>query len=100
MKDDLLKNHEITASTLYDRPPEQFKPISVNEKHELLMALGKDYPVFVRNSSSNETILTRMNAAGDVELRPDRPGLLISSTSWTEDEDFSLLLKSLQGARL
>lgn len=41
-------------------------------------------------------MLTKIDEEGIV-LRADRPGLIISSTSWTEDEDFSMLLTSLQG---
>jgi hypothetical protein len=51
--------------------------------------------VLGRPVGDRETLFTRELKGGRVELRDDRPALLISSTSWTPDEDFGLLLDAL-----
>jgi beta-1,4-mannosyltransferase len=83
------------AITLYDRPPLMFKPILVEEKHEFLLKFGKSYHSIFLGEEDKETALTEV-VNDVVSLKPARPGLLVSSTSWTEDEDFSVLLTALQ----
>ena len=75
MKEDLETNWGISASVLYDRPPARFRPISSEERGELFSRLASDLPVF-----------------GEVT---DKTGVIVSSTSWTEDEDFGVLLSAL-----
>lgn len=94
MREDLKKKWDISATTLYDRPPDIFRPISVKEEHELFLRLGVDFEDF--RSGLEVTRFTRATSDGQYELRDDRPGLLVSSTSWTEDEDFRILLLALQ----
>jgi len=82
MKTDLTERWGISAVTLYDRPPEHFGSITPAERQTLM----SKYPELTR---------ARLVDA-DGAFLPDRPALLVSSTSWTEDEDFSILLSALQ----
>ncbi|XP_018325390.1 chitobiosyldiphosphodolichol beta-mannosyltransferase [Agrilus planipennis] len=95
MKDDLMIWINIKATVLYDRPPDIFKPISLKEKHEFFSRISTVY-----NNFSSEidflTAFTEADELGNIKQNSKRPGLIISSTSWTEDEDFSVLFSALQ----
>lgn len=112
---------------LYDCPPENFHPIAVDEKHLLFSKLSKDYPIFnfqisKKNNKMNEnvtdeekhlflnqiespmpdniierTCITEKSIKNITTMRSKRPGILFSSTSWTVDEDFMILLSALEG---
>lgn len=100
MKADLLENWNIVATVLYDRPPKIFHPITIEEKHDFFKKIGQHYPQFVKDKPSDSecdatTVFTQL-VGNSVVLRADRPGILFSSTSWTPDEDFGILMEALQ----
>jgi beta-1,4-mannosyltransferase len=66
----------------------------------LFASLANRFPSFGTSNSSVTTTFTRLLPDGKAVWRDDRPGLIVSSTSWTEDEDFSILLSALQGNTL
>jgi beta-1,4-mannosyltransferase len=80
----VLKNeYGVTAESLHDRPASMFQPISPEERTRFLSRL-------------EET----SEFAPDLRSAPKTPWrtpwrLIVSSTSWTADEDFSLLLSAL-----
>lgn len=100
MREDLLENYDIEATVLYDRPPDKFKPFGqkcmIDKKHDIFQKLAKLYPEFRSLEKYDEmTAFTIKNDKGEIKLRDDRPGLIVSSTSWTPDEDFQILLDAL-----
>ena len=95
MKNDLLLKWKIKADVLYDRPPEEFKETTVEEKHKLFLKLSNEGHRIFQGKNPQSTVFTMMKNSS-VILKEDRPAILISSTSWTEDEDFSILLSALE----
>lgn len=87
------------ATVLYDRPAAQFQSITLEQKHDLFFKLAIDYheflPININSEECQATRFTYKDSSGTVHLRDDRPAILVSSTSWTPDEDFSILLKAL-----
>uniref|UniRef100_A0A1A9WU51 Beta-1,4-mannosyltransferase n=1 Tax=Glossina brevipalpis TaxID=37001 RepID=A0A1A9WU51_9MUSC len=106
MQMDLKKNWNISNVTvLYDRPPSHFQPIDLSKKHDLFMKLSRSYRQFrdetcddIKEMAIKESSAFTYKLKNDkVQYKGDRAAILISSTSWTPDEDFGILLKALEG---
>ncbi|KDR85227.1 hypothetical protein GALMADRAFT_233953 [Galerina marginata CBS 339.88] len=121
MRDFLVKEWDIQGRkvVLYDRPPRHFHRSSAQEIHELFSKLHSTLVIDSNlrdflpaaslpfSTSMTQTAANTLNTGFPIPestysevhmpmLRPDRPALLVSSTSWTPDEDFSILLEALQ----
>eukprot|EP00941_MAST-03F_sp_MAST-3F-sp1_P002255 g2255.t1 len=99
----LLENWKVKARTLYDRPPHRFRSLSKLERHSFFVKL-KQLGIFKRSEKEWGTRAMSLDGEKNDEnlftscqgkLRKDRPVLLVSSTSWTPDEDFSILLNAM-----
>jgi beta-1,4-mannosyltransferase len=105
MQHELTQNWGITATVLYDQPPEFFHPASFEEKHKLFCRINKhlsqpyglqdciSVEMVTVTGDSNETLFTTQ-VGDDISLKKYRPALIVSSTSWTQDEDFGILLEA------
>lgn len=102
MREDLAENWCLRAVTLYDKPASFFKETPLDLQHELFMKLSRTYSPFQSCSEPSDpdterSAFTERDSQSRVVRRlHGRPALLVSSTSWTEDEDFSILLRALE----
>ncbi|XP_060028409.1 chitobiosyldiphosphodolichol beta-mannosyltransferase isoform X2 [Erinaceus europaeus] len=102
MQEDLAENWGIRAVTVYDKPASFFRETPLDVQHQLFVKLGRTYPAFRACSESSDpaverSAFTQRDLQSGLVTRPrGRPALLVSSTSWTEDEDFSILLAALE----
>lgn len=80
MKEDLIENHKINypLRVLRDKPPSQFEPLNSYQRQEFLTYIQDQIPIFELFNSDEQT------------------AIIMSSTSWTEDENFDILLNAMQ----
>lgn len=115
MHDHLIENWHLRGHkvVLHDRPPAHFHKASAFEMHDLFGRLQPSFDTpplldfFPKFETPRSTAFTHVDTPTSVQisdfasnpmpfLRYDRPALLVSSTSWTPDEDFSILLDALK----
>jgi beta-1,4-mannosyltransferase len=100
-------------AVLHDRPPSHFHKCLPLEVHELFIRLGHSIspsladflpsasPPYTTQFTEILALLPKSasrasSSPSSPSLRKDRPALLVSSTSWTPDEDFGILLEALK----
>ena len=104
----IIDGNSITV--LHDKPPDQFCPTSLEKQHDLMNRIQPQMEQFSpgltekllheSQDDTDKTFLTELCVEKDgsraVVSREDRPFVIVSSTSWTADEDFSILLDALE----
>ncbi len=114
----------ITATVFYDTPPTWFHRASLPEKHDLFTRIAADLNAPMHeddlayhlrspysqhhfdtvqdkpnHAEANGLLKTDHNVfthlmAAEPQVKTVRPALVVSSTSWTVDEDFGILLQA------
>ena len=97
---DIADNQNIKV--LYDCPPAMFRMLAIHEQHKIMQKLDEDFCAACPRSwydskdSEAQTMFTECYGKTHYRPRSGRPALIVSSTSWTPDEDFGILLQALE----
>ncbi|ODN82904.1 hypothetical protein L202_01155 [Cryptococcus amylolentus CBS 6039] len=87
------------TTVLHDRPPQNFRRTGPMVQHELfhrlLPELEPPFPSTFPLTDPADTIFTEIGPSGMPAFRTDKPALVVSSTSWTADEDFTPFVVAL-----
>lgn len=89
-----LSTYNINAVTLHDKAHERFKQLSIDEKNDFCERLIDQYDIHSLKASEGNLITELMY--NEPKLRKERPVILVSSSSWTEDEDFHMLVEAFE----
>lgn len=98
MGDFLNETWQVRATALHDRPASLFRPTEPAAMHELLERLRGESALEGLEDwwPPSGSLLTTVSEEGGVpEWAAGRPLVVVSSTSWTADEDFDMLLDVL-----
>ncbi|XP_057474004.1 UDP-glycosyltransferase TURAN-like [Actinidia eriantha] len=99
MQHELAQNLGIKVAVLYYQPAEFFRPASIEEKHRwpnfsvAKVLSGEKLEKLVDSCDPNGTLFTSQVGNG-IFVKRNRPALIVSSTNWTPDEDFGILLEA------
>ena len=85
----------INATVLHDRPPSFFCKTPLDIKHNLFHRLRADFTDCYHNQEMTHTLITK-KIKSVISLRNERPAIVLSSTSWTLDEDFGILFDAIE----
>ena len=93
MRRTLVQRWALQGATcvLYDRAPAHFRRATLPAAHSLFTRMEG---VWSANGTA-KTPFTEATGDGTIVRRPGRPALLVTSTSWTPDEDIGMLLNAL-----
>lgn len=122
MAEELRARWHVRATVLHDRPPAAFAPLDVENRHALLCRLQRFSgapadggvgeagggglldslhpplpPDLAGMPEADRSFATELRGSpARAALRPRRPALVVTGTSWGADEDYSVLLQALR----